>query len=76
MKWELTISPRMDPLRHYPSGEHDIRCHRPSHIIHQIIAVRKSSGRRKGKGEQEDEHAGQEDTDESLELVPSKLLEP
>lgn len=66
----------MNPLRNDPSGEHDIRCHHPSHRIHQVVAVRESSGRREGKGEQEDEHAGHDDTEEGLELVPSKFLEP
>jgi len=73
---KLTISPGMNPLWNDPSGEHDIRCHHSSHIIHQVVAVRESSGGCEGKGEQEDERAGHEDTDEGLELVPPKLLEP
>jgi len=66
----------MDPLRNDPSGEHGIWRHHASRIKHQVIAVREPSGWREGKSEEEDEHAGQEDKHESLELVPPNLFEP
>lgn len=66
----------MNPLWSDTSGEHDIRLQHPSHIKHQVVVVRRSFWRRKGKSEQEDERAGQEDIQESLELVSSNLLEP
>jgi len=66
----------MDSFWHDPSGEHDIRLHYPSHIIHQVVVVRIPPGGRERESEQEDEHTRHEDAHKGLELVPPNLLEP
>ena len=72
----LTISRRMYPFRNDPSSKHEIRLHHPSHIKHQVVAVREPFRRRKRKRQQKDKHARKEHTQKRLELVPPNLLQP